>query len=101
MAHRDEPTEDDLAFTVATVWREERVSCPHPNILQAFDAGALTGGAEEFVRFHLEESGCPYCSAVLEDLRSQQRDADRAHLSGLEDRLLRSTISELRRASGA
>ena len=37
------------AFTVASVWREERVSCPHPDILQAYDAGALPGGAAEFL----------------------------------------------------
>ena len=30
-AHDDEA----LAFTVATVWREERVSCPHPDLVHA------------------------------------------------------------------
>ena len=40
------PDDDEiLAFTVASVWREERVSCPHPDILQAFESGALEPGA--------------------------------------------------------
>ena len=96
-------THDDeaLAFTVATVWREERVSCPHPDLVHAYDTGALEGGAREFVEFHLQESACPYCSAVLEDLRSRQRDADENRMSDLKDRLMRSTVSELRRKTGA
>ena len=96
-------TQDDeaLTFTVATVWREERVSCPHPDILQAYETKALSAGAAEFLTFHLTESDCPYCNAVLADLRSRQHDAEEARMSDLKDRLMRSTVSELRRASGA
>ncbi len=90
-----------LAFTVATVWREQRVSCPHPDILQGYDTGALGEGASAFVRFHLEESQCPYCNAVLEDQRARQQDADQADLSDMKDRLMRSTVAALRKASGA
>jgi hypothetical protein len=98
MNHRDD---EQLAFTVATVWREERVSCPHPDILHAYESGALTVGAREFLAFHLGESACPYCNSVLEDLRARQRDADEVRLSDLKDRLMRSTVSELRRKTGA
>jgi hypothetical protein len=90
-----------LAFTVATVWREERVSCPHPDILQAYDTGSLSPGAMEFLEFHLQESACPYCDSVLQDLRSRQQDADETRMTDLKDRLMRSTVSELRRVSGA
>lgn len=90
-----------LAFTVATVWREERVSCPHPDILQAFESGSLAPGAMEFLEFHLNESACPYCNSVLQDLRSRQLDADESRMSDLKDRLMRSTVSELRRVSGS
>lgn len=90
-----------LTFTVATVWREQRVSCPHPDILKSYEAGALGEGAGAFIRFHLEESECPYCNAVLEDLHAQQQDAEQAELEGMKDRLLRSTVVALRRASGA
>ena len=97
----DDSADDLLAFTVATVWREERVSCPHPDILQAYETGALSPGALEFLTFHLQESECPYCNSVLEDLRSRQHDAEDARMSDLKDRLMRSTVSELRRATGA
>ncbi|MHC4516868.1 MAG: hypothetical protein ACYTGW_11330 [Planctomycetota bacterium] len=90
-----------LTFTVATVWREQRVSCPHPDILKGHEAGALGGGAAEFIHFHLQESQCPYCNAVLEDLRAQQRDAEQAELADMKDRLMRSTTAAIRRASGA
>ena len=90
-----------LSFTVATVWREQRVSCPHPDILQAFDAGALDDGATGFIRFHLEESQCPYCNAVLDDLRAAQQDAEQPALADMKQRLMRSTVAALRKVSGA
>lgn len=90
-----------LTFTVATVWREQRVSCPHPDILRSYEAGALGKGASAFLRFHLQESECPYCNAVVEDLRAQQQDAEQGGLEDMKDRLMRSTVAALRRASGA
>jgi hypothetical protein len=86
-----------LAFTVAAVWREERVSCPHPDILHSWKSGALEGGAADFVAFHLQESQCPYCQAVLADLAAREDDARNAGLADLRDRLLRSTAAALRR----
>ena len=98
--HGAERDDEQLAFTVATVWREHRVSCPHQQVLQAFRSGSLPSGAEDFVRFHLEESQCPYCNAVLEDLEAQEVAASKSQLEGLRERLMRSTVAELRRASG-
>ena len=85
-----------LAFTVATVWREERISCPHPHVLQSWLQGGLAAGAAEFVQFHLRESQCPYCNAVVEDLRARDDAARAPHLEDLRDRLLRSTATALR-----
>ena len=90
-----------LTFTVATVWREQRVSCPHQDILRSYEAGSLGDGASAFIRFHLQESQCPYCNAVLEDFHAQQQDAEQPDLEGMKDRLMRSTVAALRRASGA
>lgn len=92
--------EEELAFTVASVWREERVSCPHPDILRAFTESALEDGAMDFVRFHLEESQCPYCNAVLEDQRLSDEEAASPGLQDLRDKLMRSTVAALRQASG-
>lgn len=93
--------DEALIFTVATVWREERVSCPHQDILRAYSNGSLDSGAMDFVRFHLEESQCPYCNAVLEDQQLSEGEAAERGLEDLRDRLLRSTAAALRKASGA
>jgi hypothetical protein len=91
------PDQDALTFTVATVWREDRVSCPHPDILTAFLTGGLDADASEFVRFHLEESQCPFCNSVCDDLAAkEERDAE-VDLEGMRERLLRSTVVALRK----
>lgn len=87
---------DDLALTVAAVWRQERISCPHPNVLQSWLQGGLPGGAADFVAFHLRDSGCPYCNAVVDDLRAQDDNARAPQFDDLRDRLLRSTVAALR-----
>ena len=93
----DGDVDPHLAFTVATVWRAERVSCPHPHVLQSFLTDSLVGGAAEFVAFHLRESQCPYCNAVVEDLRARDDDARAPVLEDVRQRLLRSTAAALRR----
>jgi hypothetical protein len=96
------PASDDvdtaIAFTVATVWREERISCPHPHVLQSWLQGGLPAGAADFIQFHLQDSQCPYCNAVVQDLRVRDDHAKAPALEDLRDRLLRSTTAALRRS---
>lgn len=95
-----DPSQDSdarLSFTVATVWRRERISCPHPHVLQSYLAGGLEGGAYEFVQFHLQDSACPYCNATIEDLQARDDEAKAPVLADVKDRLLRSTAVELQR----
>jgi hypothetical protein len=94
-------SDDALAYTVASVWRDERVSCPHPDLLRAHLAGGLGGGAREFIAFHLQDSQCPYCNAVVTDLEAGEQAARSQELEGLRERLLRSTVAALRGAAGA
>jgi len=93
-----DPIDPKLAFTVATVWREERISCPHQDILASWHAGALPAGAAEFVEFHLRESQCPYCNAVVEDLVEAEDQARTADRTSQRDKLLRSTMTALRQS---
>lgn len=92
-----EEIDANLAFTVASVWRRERISCPHQHLLQSWLQGGLTGGAQEFLNFHLQESQCPYCNAVVDELRARDDQAKQPVLEDLRDRLLRSTAAALRR----
>jgi len=98
--HDDADIDPNLALTVAAVWRQERLSCPHPHLLNSWLQGGLTGGAAEFVQFHLRDSQCPYCNAVVEELRARDAEAGSPALDGLRDRLLRSTAVELRGKRG-
>lgn len=93
----NEELEAELAFTVAATWRQERISCPHAHVLQSWLQGGLPAGAAEFVEFHLRESSCPYCNAVVEDLRAQDDGAAAPALEDMGDRLLRSTVAALRK----
>ncbi len=93
----DEARDEELAFTVATVWREQRVSCPHPDILRSYAGGGLDPGAREFLTFHLEEADCPYCGAVLDDLNDADSRAQAQITADAKDRILRSTVTEVRR----
>ena len=93
--------DDALDLDVGRVWREERVSCPHADILRAYQARSLPEGALEYVRFHLETSQCPYCNAAIEEARVVEQAAARQVFTDLRDRLLRSTRAALRRASNA
>jgi hypothetical protein len=86
-----------LALTVASVWRSERISCPHPHVLQSWLQGGLDGGAADFIAFHLQDSECPYCNAVVEDFRARDDQAQHPVLEDMKDRLLRSTVTELKK----
>jgi len=93
-----DPSGEALLFTVGSVWREARVSCPHPDILRAWLADGLEKGASEFLRFHVEESQCPYCAATVEDFRAREAHGKQGPMTDLRDKLLRSTVAALRKA---
>lgn len=68
------------AHSVGEIWRRHRLSCPGRIELGGFLLGTLSKDAVEYVKFHVELIGCRYCSANLDDLRQQRREAstDRA-----------------------
>lgn len=88
-----------LALTVAAVWRQARASCPHPDLLASWLHGGVAGGAARFLAFHVEESRCPACNAVVDDLRARDGgEAVDAGEAAARDRLLRSTLTAVRQA---
>lgn len=84
------------ANTVAAVWRLERVSCPHPDLLASWLQGGVDGGAGRFLAFHLGESACPTCNAVVDDLRARDDRAAAPQVEAALERALRSTLAALR-----
>ncbi|HET6202877.1 MAG TPA: hypothetical protein VFI25_08760 [Planctomycetota bacterium] len=63
--------EEFFALEIGRLWLEERVSCPHRNLLQAFveGRGSIEPAAREFVAFHVGELPCPACRVEVEDLK--------------------------------
>lgn len=87
-----------LALTVAAVWRQARASCPHADLLASWLHGGVDGGARRFLDFHLGESACPACNAIVDELRARERAAPRPQEDAVRDRCLRSTLAAVRSA---
>ena len=66
-----------VPIDVATIWREERVSCPARHWLARFqDADdRLEDGARAFIQFHVQDLGCEFCLANLDDLSRRDQEA--------------------------
>ena len=61
---------------------------------------ALEAGAMQFVTFHLEDSQCPFCHGVLEDLSLTDEPAVAPTMSYIRDQLMRSNVAAPRTVSG-
>lgn len=90
----------EVELAVAAVWRAERVSCPHPDLLRSHHSGALDEGAAGFVQFHVLESQCPWCRAVLDACAAEDEAARAAPVTDLRERLMRSTLAAVRTSRG-
>lgn len=96
---RDDDDHDDdpkLAATVAAVWRQAGVSCPHPDLWASWRQGGVDGAAGRFLAFHLGDSGCPTCNAVVDDLRARDDRAGRQEVDDARARVLSSTLAAVR-----
>lgn len=60
--------------TVGGIWRRRRLSCPTREQLGSYVLGALDEGLHDYLHFHLETIGCPYCQANLADLQARHRE---------------------------
>jgi hypothetical protein len=84
---------DEFDLTVSTLWREERLSCPHRDLLQSYADGELPPAQSDYVRFHVEQVGCAACRAELAAFGAapQPTGGDSELESEIRERLLRST----------
>ncbi len=91
---RDKVFEQDVAL----IWREERVSCPHEDLLRAWVEGGLPPGPAGFVSFHVETGRCPWCSLKVQEIRESRegRPLPREELDSATEKALRSTFLGLK-----
>ena len=94
---RDRIFEQDVSL----IWREERVSCPHEDLLRAWVEGGLQAGPAGFVAFHVETARCPWCSEKVQEIREARegRPLPREEVESATEKALRSTFMGLRRRS--
>ncbi len=88
--------EADLAAnsTLATIWREEGISCPKRSTLGRFLLGVLDDAWNEFIEFHIQAGGCDRCQANLDDLRAEDA-ADAADAARQRERFFASSVGFL------
>lgn len=80
-----------LEISISLVWEEERISCPHRDVLRAYAGGSLPKPAAEYIRFHVNDVGCGYCLANLEDLETIDASDQGRYLRSVRDRVMSST----------
>jgi hypothetical protein len=64
--------------TVGAIWRRERLSCPTREQLGSYLLDALDADLTDYIAFHLETVGCPFCKANQADLKAQQEEESAA-----------------------
>src|SRR5579871_5458126 len=60
--------------SLGAVWRRERLTCPTREQLGSYLLQVLDEGEQDYLDFHLQEVGCPFCLANLADLQALQQE---------------------------
>jgi len=61
--------------SIGAIWRRQRLSCPTREQLGSFLLDVLDDEQADYVRFHLDTLGCPFCIANLADLKALQQES--------------------------
>lgn len=60
--------------SLGAVWRRERLTCPPREQLGSYLLQVLDDGLQDYLDFHLNVVGCPFCVANLHDLQALQQE---------------------------
>src|SRR6516162_2543132 len=60
--------------SLGAVWRRERLTCPSRETLGSYLLQVLDEAEQDYLAFHLETIGCPFCLANLADLETLQKE---------------------------
>ena len=85
----DEPV---LESVLTQVWEMSRPSCPKRSTIGAYMLGTLDEEWHNYVYTHLNELGCHFCRANLDDLKSENEKGDRVKI---QRRIMESTVGFL------
>src|ERR1700722_11878108 len=60
--------------SLGAVWRRERITCPSRETLGSYLLEVLDEAEQDYLTFHLQTVGCPFCLANLADLQMLQKE---------------------------
>ena len=67
--------EDRGEHSIGAIWRRNHLSCPTRDQLGGYLLQALDEDLFEYIGFHMDEIGCSFCTANMEDLQRKQAEA--------------------------
>ena len=62
--------------SLGAVWRRERLTCPTREELTSYLFQVLEPARQDYIDFHLQSVGCPFCTANLADLHARQKETE-------------------------
>ena len=86
---------DAGVHSLGDIWRRHRLSCPSREQLGSYLLQVLDESCADYVKFHLETIGCRRCQANLDDLQTQQAEADTAATESRRRRYFQSSVGHL------
>ena len=86
------PAEAGIESMLTQVWESARPSCPKRSTIGAYLLKTLEKPWQDYVDFHLNNLGCHFCRANLQDLQEQTKEDKTAHV---HTRIMESTIGFL------
>jgi Putative zinc-finger len=67
---------DRCEHSLGAIWRRERLTCPTREDLSSYLFQVHDEARQDYIDFHLQTVGCPYCVANLADLRARQKETE-------------------------
>jgi hypothetical protein len=67
---------DAGVHSLGEIWRRHRLSCPTREQLGSYLLGVLPKEEANYVKFHIEEVRCRFCTASVGDLQARQSAAE-------------------------
>ncbi|MFO0877493.1 MAG: hypothetical protein U0840_08975 [Gemmataceae bacterium] len=60
--------------SLGAIWRRERLTCPNREMLGSYLLQVLDDNEMDYLTFHVQTVGCPYCVANITDLEAQKKE---------------------------
>ena len=62
--------------SIGAIWRRQRLTCPTREQLGSYLLQVLEADHQDYIDFHLQSVGCPFCTANLADLHARQKESE-------------------------